>query len=131
MFFSDPILEWGFKEWQVFIFQVQNVWKIYQDVWFSFVLWNTRSKYWSIKQFCYILPNPDIPFLSKESGIRNNSYSVKGIGTQGSKILYSYSFPKSLILLAFIYNMKVVAKKMFTPGCALLNNDDDDEDDDK
>ena len=34
--------------------------------------------------------------------IQNNSYSVKGIGTQGSKILYSYSFPKSLILLAFI-----------------------------
>ena len=29
-----------------------------------------------------------------------------------------------------IYNMKVVAKKMFTPGCALLNNDDDDDEDD-
>ena len=29
-----------------------------------------------------------------------------------------------------IYNMKAVAKKMFTPGCALLNNDDDDDEDD-
>ena len=54
-----------------------------------------------MERFCYILQNSDIPFLSKESGIRNNSYSVKGIGTQGSKILYSYSFPKSLILFAF------------------------------
>ena len=29
-----------------------------------------------------------------------------------------------------ICNMKAVAKKMFTPGCALLNNEDDDDEDD-
>ena len=29
-----------------------------------------------------------------------------------------------------IYNMKAVAKKMFTPGYALLNNDEDDDEDD-
>ena len=48
-----------------------------------------------------ILQNSDIAFLSKQSETRNNLYSAKGIGTQGSIILSSYSFPKSLIPLAF------------------------------
>ena len=39
-----------------------------------------------------ILQNSDIPFLSKELGIRNNSYSVKGIGTQEVKFCIPISF---------------------------------------
>ena len=69
------------------------------DAWVFFNFGHIPSKYWLIKISCYILPNPDIPLLPKKFGKRNNSYSVKGIGSEEGKILYSSSFPKSLILL--------------------------------
>ena len=34
-----------------------------------------------VEIFCYILQDPEISFLSKELWLRNNSYSVKGIGS--------------------------------------------------
>ena len=40
---------------------------------------------------------------------RNISYSVKGIGTGGMKILYSCSFPKSAISLAITYEVVLVS----------------------